>query len=375
MGKKFLKVLSLLLFVNFFALTLTEDIYFKPGDGYVVKEEFPSKQIKNTYTLKIENVQDIQNYIKVTLFPAKDEQTPILCYSPSDPNCENNRLIMIDRPNKKEAIAFIKKEEIQEDSKNLNILITCKEENCNYTIRFDEVETCQIDGNEGFTYSYVVSKDNQEMDFEVIAVTNEETVIYIGLEGSDNSTINIEREDIHSLSSEKAKLISYKIGIDSKGKKISISQFSIKDAKEGDYISLSVYTVYRAHAPDNLLFPGGSFILGVFSNYVDLSELCFPISAFTYDYISNNNFYASVKVYSRFGLLLMENEKGQFIENSDAEISDGLLSYIIETKGEKRNLCVDFSNFIDSKKDFIFSLALFPIKKENKFIIIGILQC
>ena len=82
---------------------------------------------------------------------------------------------MIDRPDKKEAIAFIKKEEILEDSKNPNILITCKEENCNYIIRFDEVETCQIDGNEGFTYSYVVSKDNQEMDFEVIAVTNEET--------------------------------------------------------------------------------------------------------------------------------------------------------------------------------------------------------
>jgi len=369
MGKKFIKVLSLLLFVNLFALTLLEDIDFKPGDLYVIKEEFPAKQIKNAYTLKIENAQDIQNYIKVTLFPAKDEQTPILCYSPTDPNCENNRLIMIDRPDKKEAIAFIKKEEILEDSKNPNILITCKEENCNYTIRFDEVETCQIDGNEGFTYSYVVSKDNQEMDFEVISVTNEETVIFIGLEGSENSTINIEKEGIQSLSSEKAKLISYEIGIDSKGKKISISQFSIKDANEGDYISLSVYTVFRSHAPDNLLFPGGSFILGaVFFNYVYLSKLCFPISAFTYDYISDNNFYASIKVYSRFGLLYMEDEKGEFIDNTDVEISDGLLSYLIESKGEKRNLCVDFSIFIDSQKDFIFSLALLPIKKENKLI-------
>lgn len=75
--------------------------------------------------------------------------------------------MLSNRVDKKPAIAFVKKEEIEDLNRNLNILVTCKKENCGYNIRFEGADKCQINADEGLIYSYVLSSENKGMEFEV----------------------------------------------------------------------------------------------------------------------------------------------------------------------------------------------------------------
>ncbi len=65
----------------------------------------------NSYTITFGDL--IPNYIKVTVTPHEWLSTPTLCYSNSDSKCLEGRTVLERRGDKKPAIAFIKKEEIQ----------------------------------------------------------------------------------------------------------------------------------------------------------------------------------------------------------------------------------------------------------------------
>ena len=74
----------------------------------------------NPYTLKFKYASDMPYYVKVTLKPKETQDTPSLCYSPTDANCKSDRVVLASRVDKKPIVACVKREEIPYNQKNLN---------------------------------------------------------------------------------------------------------------------------------------------------------------------------------------------------------------------------------------------------------------
>ena len=101
------------------------------------------------------------------------------------------------------------------------------------------------------------------------------------------------------------------------------------------------------------------------------SEECFPVSAFALSkYKSVKKFYLTAKIYSKYSLLWMTDENGIYIEHSEFESSDGLLSYLIEPNGKKRNICLKFSYNRKVTLDYVaYSISILEPTKLETFII------
>ena len=125
----FLKLLYICFLLNSFSLVLSRDVNYETGKvAEVTVDEATSP--KNDFLLKFGSGVAIPSYIKVTLSPLKDQETPHLCYSPTDADCLKDRRIMATRVDKKPVIAFVKSNEISGQNKNLNALVTCKKDKC-----------------------------------------------------------------------------------------------------------------------------------------------------------------------------------------------------------------------------------------------------
>ena len=169
---------------------------------------------------------------------------------------------MTTRVDKSPAFVCIKSEEISGINKNLNALVTCKKDKCGFKIRFDAAESCQIDADKGTVYSYISTKDNDNMSFEVKGSSQNDTLMQIGLEGSNTAKIIVDDVDNPvKVNYEGAKFISYKIGEEQN--ETTLAKFNISNAKVGEYICITIYTVNDYKGPDNLLYPGGPSVMGL----------------------------------------------------------------------------------------------------------------
>ena len=274
------------------------------------------------------------SYIKVTLSPLKDQETPHLCYSPTDADCLKDRRIMATRVDKKPVIAFVKSNEISGQNKNLNALVTCKKDKCGFKIQFEGVTDCEIDADKGTVYSYIASSDNNKMEFQVTGTSHDDTLMQIGIEGSNQTKVKIDNEYVDSkdlivVEYDGAKFYSYKIGKE-QNETTTLAKFTVENAKDGDYIRLTVYTVNAYKGPDNLLYPGGPAVMGlVHQTGEPLQEICLPISALADKFKDTTALYVTGKIYSQFALFWPANKDGGYDEDIELEIADGLLSYLL----------------------------------------------
>ena len=278
------KILIIFLFFNDILLVFSEDINYNFDEGFSEKNETQASSLSNPYTLKFSEDKEKPKYIKVILTPHENQETPILCYSPIDPMCIKGRIVLSNRVDKKPAIAFVKKEEIEDLNRNLNILVTCKKENCGYNIRFEGADKCQINAYEGLIYSYVLSSENKGMEFEVFGkprIIEDVSFMNIGLEGSDDARIILnDQTKTEFVYYESVQFTTYQLVSDSTDEKISLTDFYIQGEKGGEYINLNVYISDNITAPDNLLYPGGPPVLGIIiQDYISSPEICFPVSA------------------------------------------------------------------------------------------------
>ena len=114
--KTFMKLLSIFLLINIFTLVLSKEIKYDSATKKAEDSIDKASALENLYSLKIEEGNDIPNYIKVTLTPKEEQETPTLCYSSSDQNCKFNRVVLASRVDKKSVIACVKRNEIQSNS-------------------------------------------------------------------------------------------------------------------------------------------------------------------------------------------------------------------------------------------------------------------
>ena len=81
----------------------------------------------------------------------------------------------------------------------------------------------------------------------------------------------------------------------------------------------------------------------LFDNDGFYREECFPVSAFaSVKYSTVKKYYLTGRIHSKYALFWMKDENGINMEETQIEIKDGLLSYMIETNRLKRSMCFKF---------------------------------
>ena len=360
-----LNLLYICFLLTFFSLVLSKDINYNPSEKGGKDSVEKATSLTNEYTLKFGS-ETKPSYIKIVLEPKEKQETPHLCYSPTDTKCDKDRKIMATRADQSAAIACVKSQEIK--SSGLDVLVTCKSEGCGFTIKFEGADYCQIDADKGTVYSYIAYNGNDNMQFEVKGSSLIETLMQIGLEGSAKAKIvidDVKTEDLITVDYGVAKFYSYKIGKEQND--TILAKFAVKNAEEGEYIRLTVYTVNDYKGPDNLLYPGGPAVMGlVHQTGEPLQEICLPISALADKFKDTTALYVTGKIYSQFALFWPANKDGGYDEDIELEIADGLLSYLLVPKGEKKSVCFEFS-YVETveKKDVVFSVQLIPIVSKS----------
>ena len=368
--KTFMKLLSLFLLINIFALALSKEIKYDSGTKKANDSVDKAPTLENLYTLKIEDGNDIPKYIKVTLTPKGEQKTPTLCYSSNDLNCKTNRVVLASRVDKKSVIACVKGNEIQSNSKSLYTTVTCKEAGCGFDILFEGQDRCQVDASDGTIYSYEVTGANNVMDFEAVGISGGYEIFFmnIGIEGSDSATITVNGVQPKLVKYDGAQMVTYQIENAEDFNVTSLANFTISGMKVGEFVRIAVYLSKNGAGPDNLLYPGGPYVLGVvYRNNIIYPELCLPVSAFISDEFSSyTQFYLTGKIYSKYALFWVGDAEKQYQQETDTEIKDGLIAFAVEPKGSLRHICFEFSfeDFV-IEKDVLFSVKIVPIAGKN----------
>ena len=376
--KTFMILFSLFLLLNIFTLVLSaETIDYNTSTKKGELKVDIAASLETSYTLNIKDSNDVPKYLKVTLTPIGEQETPTLCYSPEDPNCKTNRVVLASRVDKKPVFACIKREEVKIISKSANAYtsVTCKEAGCGFTILFEGQDRCQVDASEGAVYSYVVTSKNKEMDFEAVGISGGSDILFMnmGIEGSDSASINVDGvTQPKRVKYDGAQMITYRLENAQDLNITSLATFTISNMQEGEFVRISVYITNNTVAPDNLLYPGGPYVLGLVTlNGATDPETCLPVSAFISDEFSSlSQFYLTGKIYSKYALFWVGDADRKYQEETDTEIKDGLLAFAVEPKGSIRHICFEYSyeDFVKAN-DVLFSVKIVPIagKKTPDF--------
>ena len=317
-----------------------------------------------TVLLEFNNINDIPNYLKVTIFPINGIPTPLLFFSPSDQTCQNDRQVLSRRTDGLPTSIFIKKGQFS--SEELFIYAQCENVNCEYFINFEGAQFAEIDVNS--VYSYVVATYNREMNFEVLGNVEDGSYLTIGVEGSTSAEINFDNEDneYQQFSLDTGKIVTFPINNPDNN---ILTTFNIKKATVGEYLTLSIHVVYDNLAPDNFLYPNGPVVMGLITKFEGFfKEECFPISLITSDkYNNTQKFYLTGKVYSKYGLFWVRDQDGNSNEESLINISDGLISFLVGNSGKSNYICFGFSSDSEIKMDYVaFSISILePQNLEN----------
>ena len=65
-------------------------------------------------------------------------------------------------------------------------------------------------------------------------------------------------------------------------------------------------------------YPGGPSVLGVvYENMVTYPEICFPVSAFTEEYSGYTQFYVAGKIYSKYALFWVADQKREYQQETE----------------------------------------------------------
>ena len=363
-------LLIFLIFLNLLIFIKSIDIDYDDESQRTRNETNPEEI--NPYTIRFPS--NIPKYIKVTVTPHQGLTTPILCYSPTDSNCIKNRIVYDDRADKKPAIAFVKNEEIK--NSQFYILVTCKDINkCGYKIKLEENTKCKLE--EGTIYSYIITEENKNMEFDFYGQAPYYTILNIGIEGNTKAYLttdpNYEYSNYYLSFYSKAKFISVPI-LNSTLLPDLLFSFSISEGNVGDFIRLSAYTYLDGNAPDNLLYPGGPTISGVlYKHGLGYPEICFPVSSTIEEFEDTSRFYLTGVMHSKYGLFWLRNSDFDYMEETEIEISNGLIAIEVEPNGKQISICFEYyGSYYEQQvqqSDVAFSISLVPapFKKTGDF--------
>ena len=304
--------------------------------------------------------REIPLYMKVTIIPNEATATPLLCFSQDKATCDEGREVLYKKTDGLPASIYLKKEQFEEG--DLFILVTCQETGCGYTLKFEGGQSAEIDANSVF--SYLVSSNNREMRFAAMGDAKEGSFLTVGVEGSSSVQISIDDDkDYEQYKLDAGRIVTFPIV---NYNSTNLATFTIKGANPGEFLILNVHVVYNNEAKDNLLYPNGPVVMGLLTaedGY--FREECFPVSALsTGKYSTVNKYFLTGQIHSKYALFWLADENNMYMESTEIEIKDGLLSFMIETNGLKRSVCFEFSYDDDVKMNYVaYSISLLETTK------------
>ncbi len=355
MVKSSIKSILFLCFLITFINSQTA-IEFNHGENHAESIQNNAPQRKS-FVVNFDSSKSLPFYIKVTVSPKEGEETPVLCFSTRNAECNSDRQAISKRTDGKPGFLYVKRDQISDSSDNLYILVTCVNSGCSYNLTFDGEQSAVIDINE--VYSYLVTNPTKDMIFEVSGTSEEGSFLNIGFEGSSTATLSVDNIEASQYSFDNGKIMTFPIEA-----KESVTKFAkvyIRNATPGEYITVSVHVVTNSVAEDNFLYPNGPTVMGSLQKTDGFFiEECFPVSAFTNEkYKTINKYYLTGTIHSKYALFWLADENGMYMEETEQEISDGKLSYFIQTNGKMRSICFEFS-YEDAIKtdDVVYSLSI-----------------
>ena len=128
----------LFLFLNLISFILCEikRIDYDYSQNYA--EYVHDKQSKKI-TVAFGFTSKVPFYIKVTVVPEEGTPTPLLCFSPTDSSCNTGIEAIAKSTDGSPAVLFLKREQFEEEKRELFILVTCQENDCGFEIIWNSI--------------------------------------------------------------------------------------------------------------------------------------------------------------------------------------------------------------------------------------------
>ena len=349
-------------------------IYYDFSQGYVEKE-YTGGEKANTFVCDFSKGKNIPYYVKIEVNSTDNNPAPLLCFSNDDETC-SSRENLAKNPTGKSVIMWVKREQFVEENKELYARVECAEAGCKYIIRFTGDQSASFRPN--FIYSYLVTTDTKDMRFDILG-TESDTYMTVFMEGSRKATINIENEyeDVIDFGTGKS-MIFWLPGEDEEteeeeeeevnNKRLSasnIATLNIKGAEVGEYITISVHLVndndyeYLGVGPKDYALPNGPEVSGFLQTGV-LNEECFPFDFSDTRYSSMQKIFITGRVQTKYGWFFLEDENRNYREDTDVEIIDGQLSFVMQNNGKLNYICFELpfeESFKQPNMAFSFSLT------------------
>ena len=332
MVKKYISIIFLLCL--FSSMNSFEWLTFNYTTNSVEKEDTQTNSFGVSFPGDATN---IPYYIKIEATSENDDLAPRLSYSTKDQNCKDPREQLAKNTIGKKVVIWVQRDEFEGDEQNLYALVECLTDNCKYTIRFTGAEKASFDPN--FTYTYLVNKGNKNMNFEIVGDVKN-IYLSLGFHGSTTAEMNIENVYVEGTVYKTGRAVTFYID---ESVSTKIAAFSIKNAAEGDYIIVSGHILDNKEfigISENVLVPNGPDVIGYLEDQV-LIEECFKLDLSLDKYKDYKNFYITGKIHTLYTWFYIEDEDRHFIDNTDTEVTDGQLSFLLKNEHKLIYICLE----------------------------------
>ncbi len=331
------------------------------GIDYNHDQKFVEYEVENAkkiqrFRLDLEQGKNILYYMKVEVTVVGDFPTPLLCFSSSDSNCNENREQIVKNPNGKTNLMWLKREQFIEDDQELYIQVICEKEGAGYILRFAEDQAAMYGPN--FVYSYYVGINNREMRFEIKG-NGESGRLIASIEGSSTATLSSSQSSPIPFDYGKVLIIDIEEPTNS-----TITTITVKGNTD-EYLTLSVHLI-NENGISNLLEVNGPEVTGLLQKD-DLEKECYRIESFASSTYQNiNYFYLIGTIHSQIANIYLADENGEIIAETVEVVSNGHLSKVIKSDGKIKNICIDFptSKYKEAFQIF-YTLSILELTKLN----------
>ena len=332
------------------SFTKSEDIIDIKLIKYDFTKDYTESKIisaNKTQTYEVDFKEDKSNipfYIKVQVTSDDNNPAPRLCFSTSDPKCEKEREQLVKDPNDIMAFFWVKREQFISSSYQFYLLVECENTDCSYTIRIEGAQNAIFQPN--FVYSYLVTSDNKDMTF-VVEGTETNVFMTVAIEGSYKATLNVD---------ESTEIVEkYKTGSattffieESEINTSNLATITIKKAEVDEYITLSVHIInstenYKGDAQNGLILPNGPEITVLLEDELIKKE-CFPIDLSNKIYNNMDKLYITGRIHTKYISFYLEDEKRNIVKNTNLEISNGQLGYVLKNNRNLNYICFELSD-------------------------------
>ena len=285
------------------------------------------------------DISKIPFYFKIEVTSKDDSYAPVLCFSSRDMNCHPSDQI-VKNDTGKTAVMWLKREEFFKYDQELYIYIECEKDKNDYSLIVSGEEYPIFGPN--FVYSYLVGAYNREMKF-VIQNNIKDVYMTISLDGSSKALLNIDNLDQEGFIYNNGSIFSFYI--DNIEDESNMAIITIKGADIGEYLTLSCHLmnsirIYDALAFPEVLIPNGPEITGLLEKKVIDIE-CFPLDLSQSKYKDMNKIYVTGKIHTKYAWFFLKDEKENFIEETDVDVSDGQLDFTITNNKKMIYICLE----------------------------------